>query len=129
MERWAPRLRVVPFFGDSRARNCIIEYELTHFHVVVASYEAFSQGQDFNRVFKKQPRWEVLVVDEGQRLKNNESLTFKKLNELNSIHRVIMTGVSLPLKFISRIPHGSLVSDTVEQQYSGTVQPHELFRP
>jgi chromodomain-helicase-DNA-binding protein 4 len=100
LERWAPRLKIVPFFGDARARKCIIEYELTTFHVVVASYEAFSVGPDFNRVFKKQPRWEVLVVDEGQRLKNNESLTFKKLNELKIMHRVIMTGVRLLVVFI-----------------------------
>jgi chromodomain-helicase-DNA-binding protein 4 len=94
IERWAPRLKVVPFYGDGRARECIITYELQKFHIIVASYEAFSQGQDFNRVFKKQPRWEMLIVDEGQRLKNNDSVTFKKLRELNSIHRIIMTGVS-----------------------------------
>jgi chromodomain-helicase-DNA-binding protein 4 len=97
IERWAPELHVVPFFGDARARSTIITYELQKFHVIVASYEAFSVGPDFNRVFKKQPRWEVLVVDEGQRLKNNESITFKKLNELNSLHRIIMTGVSTPI--------------------------------
>jgi hypothetical protein len=46
-----------------------------------------------NHSFQIHPSLKVLVVDEGQRLKNDSSLLFKKLNELNTVHRVIMTGV------------------------------------
>ncbi|KAJ7783591.1 SNF2 family DNA-dependent ATPase [Mycena maculata] len=105
-ERWAPGLRVVPFYGEARARAIIKEYELEHkekppkghtkakYHVLVTTYETVT-GREFNTVFKNQPRWEVLVVDEGQRLKNDSSLLFRKLNELNTLHRVIMTGTPL----------------------------------
>lgn len=109
-ERWAPDICVVPFYGEVKARNRIAKYELAHFHVLVTTYEAIINAKDFSAVFKKQPRWEVLVVDEGQRcelqlfsvrlsilngvaVKSDRSLIFKKLNELNTIHRVIMTGV------------------------------------
>ncbi|KAF4623265.1 hypothetical protein D9613_002145 [Agrocybe pediades] len=105
-ERWAPALRVVPFYGEKTARDVIKQFELFHrnsspgntnakFHVLVTTYEALTTGKEFTPVFRNQPRWEVLVVDEGQRLKNDESLLFKKLNELNSIHRIIMTGTPL----------------------------------
>ncbi|KDR85372.1 hypothetical protein GALMADRAFT_234197 [Galerina marginata CBS 339.88] len=105
-ERWAPRLRVVPFYGEKNARDVIKKFELFHersssdnthakFHVLVTTYEALINGKDFTPVFKNQPRWEVLVVDEGQRLKSDSSLLFKKLNELKSIHRIIMTGTPL----------------------------------
>ncbi|OAX44419.1 hypothetical protein K503DRAFT_765038 [Rhizopogon vinicolor AM-OR11-026] len=104
--RWAPNLRVVPFYGEAKARDIIIKYELFHpsdkkgtpepkYHVMVTTYEALINPRDFNSVFKSIPRWEVLVVDEGQRLKSDHSLLFKKLNELHAIHRVIMTGTPL----------------------------------
>ncbi|KAH7910697.1 hypothetical protein BJ138DRAFT_1064605 [Hygrophoropsis aurantiaca] len=104
--RWAPGLRVVPFYGEAKARQVIIDYELFHdtapkgmsnikYHVLVTTYETLINNRDFGPVFKKVPRWEVLVVDEGQRLKSDNSLLFKKLNELNTIQRIIMTGTPL----------------------------------
>ncbi|CAK5279999.1 unnamed protein product [Mycena citricolor] len=104
-ERWAPKLRVVPFYGEAKSREIIRKYELSHnfqvpkgtskskFHVLVTTYETLI-GKDFS-VFRSQSCWEVLVIDEGQRLKSDSSLLFKKLNELNSLHRVIMTGTPL----------------------------------
>ncbi|KAK1228665.1 hypothetical protein PQX77_008318 [Marasmius sp. AFHP31] len=107
-ERWAPNLRVVPFFGEAKSREVIKTFELYHedirarklgmkakFHVLVTTYEAITHKTDFTAVFKSQPRWEALIIDEGQRLKSDTSLLFKKLNELNTGHRVIMTGTPL----------------------------------
>ncbi|KAK0464991.1 SNF2 family DNA-dependent ATPase [Desarmillaria tabescens] len=102
-ERWAPNLRVVPFYGESKAREVIKNFELRHktkeagttgakFHVLITTYEALLGQKDFTPVFKNQPRWEVLVIDE---VKSDKSLLFRKLNELNSIHRIIMTGTPL----------------------------------
>ena len=76
--KWAPELRVVPFYGEQASRDVIKEYELQHptiapdttgakYHVLIATYESVTSPKDFNAVFKKNPRWEVLVVDEGQR--------------------------------------------------------------
>lgn len=70
-ERWAPNLRVVPWYGEARAREVIKKYELFHkdvnssrytdakFHVLVTTYEAVINPKDFGPIFKKQPRWEV----------------------------------------------------------------------
>lgn len=120
-ERWSPNLRVVPFYGENKAREVIKRYELFHdkpkaqstsakFHVLIATYESVIGTRDFTPVFKNQPRWEVLIIDEGQRckhryyyrsewlmifraVKSDSSLLFKKLNELKTAHRIIMTGV------------------------------------
>ncbi|KAI0654200.1 SNF2 family N-terminal domain-containing protein [Cubamyces menziesii] len=105
-ERWAPKLRVVPFYGEAKARDIIKKFELFHsnpasgttgakYHVLVTTYETVTNAKEFTPVFKNMPRWEVLVVDEGQRLKSDSSLIFKRLKELNSFHRVIMTGTPL----------------------------------
>ncbi|KAI0375223.1 hypothetical protein BV20DRAFT_1110377 [Pilatotrama ljubarskyi] len=105
-ERWAPKLRVVPFYGEAKAREIIKKFELFHshpasgttgakYHVLVTTYETVTNVKEFTPVFKSMPRWEVLVVDEGQRLKSDASLIFKRLKELNSFHRIIMTGTPL----------------------------------
>ncbi|KAI0936745.1 hypothetical protein AcV5_004808 [Taiwanofungus camphoratus] len=105
-ERWAPKLRVVPFYGENKAREVIKRYELYHqhpqkgttgakYHVLVTTYEMITNAKEFMPVFRSTPRWEILVVDEGQRLKNDSSLIFRKLKELTTIHRVIMTGTPL----------------------------------
>lgn len=68
---------MVPFYGEKKARNVIKSFELYHgshlptntpakFHVLVTTYENIT-GREFTTVFKKQDRWEVLIVDEGQR--------------------------------------------------------------
>lgn len=78
-ERWAPNLRVVPFYGDAKSRDIIKGYELSHsspardttgakYNVLVTTYETVTNNKEF-AVFKSTPRWEVLVVDEGQRRK------------------------------------------------------------
>lgn len=72
-ERWAPKLRVVPFYGGTKARDVIIQFELKHekkrpnetgakFHVLITTYEALINPRDFTTVFKKQPRWEVSLI-------------------------------------------------------------------
>lgn len=111
-ERWAPTLTVVPFFGVKKARDVIKEFEFKHhFHVLISSYETVINKEDFSQVFKHHAPWKVsgryphfffsntdhcqiLVVDEGQRLKSDEGELFKKLSSLQCMHRVLMTGVS-----------------------------------
>jgi chromodomain-helicase-DNA-binding protein 4 len=124
LSKWAPALRVVAYYGQSKGRAIVKKYELYHeviergttgckFHVVVTTYDTATNAKDSATVFQTVPRWEVLIVDEGQRrkhfrilivysiflcmlplVKNDRSLLFKKLNKLNCMHRIIMTGVS-----------------------------------
>ena len=65
-ERWAPNLRVVPFYGEAKARDVIKRFELNHdtkrgskYHVLVTTYESLLNLKDFTPVFKNQQRWEV----------------------------------------------------------------------
>ncbi|KAH7106747.1 SNF2 family N-terminal domain-containing protein [Auriculariales sp. MPI-PUGE-AT-0066] len=106
-ERWAPHVRVVPYFGDSESRKIIKQYELHHdnppgkghttlkFHVMLATYETITSAKDGFATFKSVPYWECIVVDEAQRLKSDSSLLFKRLNELKVQHRILMTGTPL----------------------------------
>jgi chromodomain-helicase-DNA-binding protein 4 len=77
-ERWAPHLRVVPYHGEAKSREIVRRYELAHdeteagytklkCHVLITTYETITNSRDFGPVFKQVPRWEALIVDEGQR--------------------------------------------------------------
>ncbi|CAK9780669.1 hypothetical protein CC85DRAFT_293493 [Cutaneotrichosporon oleaginosum] len=103
-ERWVPHVRVVPYYGESGSRHVIAKYELYRpsmerkaaglkAQVLLTTYDTIT-GSDFS-IFSNIPRWEVLVVDEGQAVKNDSSLLFRKLKKLNAIHRVLLTGTPL----------------------------------
>ena len=72
LERWAPNLRVVPFYGGVKSREIVRGFELHHekppkdctqakFHVLVTTYETLLGKGDFAPVFKREPRWEVCL--------------------------------------------------------------------
>ncbi|KAF9427836.1 hypothetical protein BGZ94_004051 [Podila epigama] len=98
--KWAPDLRVVPYYGGQSSRSVVRDYELFHrgtqdlkCHVVVTTYEMIVNPVD-SALFRRNS-WECLVVDEGQRLKNENSMLFVKLNELVIENRVLLTGTPL----------------------------------
>lgn len=75
----------------------IKQYELYHngrndmrAHVVVTSYEAASDHHSLS--FFKQINWVGMVIDEGQRLKNDGTLLYKSLDALKVPFRVLLTG-------------------------------------
>lgn len=94
--KWAPAISVVPYMGSAESRRLARDHEIFHehssdlkCHVVVTTYETMITDVG---VFKKVPFWPTLIVDEGQRLKNDESLLFKKLKELNVGQKILLTG-------------------------------------
>lgn len=88
---------VSTYFGSAKSRRLVRQHELfrggeqdgIRVHAVIATYE--SATSDIS-VFGKIKFWPALVVDEAQRLKNNESLLFQKLKSLRWDHTVLMTG-------------------------------------
>ncbi|KDQ19888.1 hypothetical protein BOTBODRAFT_27309 [Botryobasidium botryosum FD-172 SS1] len=101
LEKWAPGVRAVQYNGVAKSRDIIRQYELQHpggapkYHVLVTTYDTIINQKDFTQVFKSVSRWEALIVDEGQRLKSDSSILFRRLNDLHSMHRILMTGTPL----------------------------------
>ncbi|KAF9972494.1 hypothetical protein BGZ73_004402, partial [Actinomortierella ambigua] len=98
--KWSPDLRVVAYYGPQQSRAVVRDYEMFHrgtqdlkCHVVVTTYEMIVNPVD-GALFRRNA-WECLVVDEGQRLKNENSQLFVKLNELAIETRVLLTGTPL----------------------------------
>ncbi|XP_022725940.1 protein CHROMATIN REMODELING 4-like isoform X2 [Durio zibethinus] len=102
---WAPDLNVVEYHGCAKARDIIRQYEwhATYpselnkrtasykFNVLLTTYEMILADSSHLRGVP----WEVLVVDEGHRLKNSGSKLFSLLNSFSFQHRVLLTGTPL----------------------------------
>ncbi|UYV68737.1 CHD5 [Cordylochernes scorpioides] len=112
-EVWAPDFYVVTYIGDKDSRAVIREHELSFdnnavhrlgtkaskirkdcpikFHVLLTSYELISIDQ----ATLGSVEWQVLVVDEAHRLKNNQSKFFKVLNSYRINYKLLLTGTPL----------------------------------
>lgn len=85
------------YYGGKTARDMAYQYELypekssdMKAHVVITSYEG--PVDDQSRTFFKKIKWAGLIVDEGQRLKNDENLLYKALTALKAPFQVLLTG-------------------------------------
>ena len=102
---WAPDLNTVVYLGDVASRCMIREKEWffddnprkVKFNILITTYEtALSDAQDLGQI-----GWAALIVDEAQRLKNDESALYLALSEFNSKHRVLITGTPLQARIIT----------------------------
>ena len=81
IKQWAPSLRVVAYYGSKESRDLAYRYEMyprgskeLRCHVVVTSYDA-AQDDNCRKFFRSVP-WQALIVDEGQRLKNDKNILY-----------------------------------------------------
>ncbi|KAJ6126789.1 hypothetical protein N7523_002401 [Penicillium sp. IBT 18751x] len=144
IKNWAPSLQVVTYFGSRYSRQMARDYEMfprggknLHCHVVIASYESMIDD-DTTRVLNKVP-WAGLVVDEGQRLKNDRSQLYEKLCRMKFGFKLLLTGTPLQnnirelfnlLQFLDRDKN----AEKLEEEYSSLDSEkiralHELIRP
>lgn len=142
IQRWCPSMRVVAYFGVDKARQLQRRYEMFHrgtkdlkCHIVVTSYTTpISDGQ-----YLKNIPWEALIVDEGQRLKNDQSLLYKALEGYKIKHKVLLTGTPLQnnprelfnlLQFLERgIDAKELEEEFGELTRENVPRLHEMIRP
>ncbi|PBP15428.1 SNF2 family domain-containing protein [Diplocarpon rosae] len=144
IKKWAPSLRVVAYYGAKKARDMAMEYELypdgcsdLRAHVVVTSYEA--PVDDHSRSFFRRIKWAGMIVDEGQRLKNDANLLYVALKALKIPFQVLLTGTPLQnnkrelfnlLQFLDT----SINAAEMDEKYTELTKEnlpelHELIRP
>ncbi|PKS07606.1 hypothetical protein jhhlp_006212 [Lomentospora prolificans] len=100
IKHWAPDLRVVAYHGGKTAQELAYKYELfpngsreLRAHVVVMSYD--SAQDDRTRGLFKSVHWAGVVIDEGQRLKNDKNLLYVALQGMNFPFKLLLTGTPL----------------------------------
>lgn len=144
IKQWAPSLRVVTYFGSAAARRTAYNYEMfpeqskdLRCHVVVTSYDA-AADESCKRFFKG-VSWAGLVVDEGQRLKNDRSQLYAALNALKVPFKVLLTGTPLQnnarelfnlLQFLDDSHDAAQLEEEYAEMTSDNVKKlHDLIRP
>ncbi|RHZ48960.1 putative chromatin remodeling complex subunit (Chd3) [Aspergillus thermomutatus] len=100
IKSWVPSIRVATYYGSAFARKLAQEHEMfsqdepdLRCHVVVTSYETMIDDAS-RRVLMKIP-WAGLVVDEGQRLKNDKSQIYESLSRFKFPFKLLLTGTPL----------------------------------
>ncbi|KAI5064142.1 hypothetical protein GOP47_0020812 [Adiantum capillus-veneris] len=102
---WTPDLNVVEYHGGAKARAIIRQFEWHatgghnlkkdqrsfKFNVLLTTYEMIIADASQLRSIP----WEVLIVDEGHRLKNTGSKLVQLLNTFSFSQRVLLTGTPL----------------------------------
>ncbi|KAH7148662.1 PHD/FYVE-zinc-finger like domain-containing protein [Dactylonectria macrodidyma] len=99
-KQWAPDLRVVTYHGGREPQELAYKHELfpdnspdMKAHVVIMSYDSAADPRTKN-LFKS-VNWTGLVVDEGQRLKNDQNLLYVALRSMKIPFRLLLTGTPL----------------------------------
>jgi len=107
-KKWVPDMIVVKYEGEKESRNIISKYLLRDNNNKLSSYHG---GRVVNchvllttpylfrldlPLFKSvQPKWEVVVVDEGHCLKTENGRLVSSISDLNIDFKVILTGTPL----------------------------------
>ena len=99
IHRFAPNLRVLPYWGSLKERKTIRKFfqqrywgsPNSQFHVVVTSYQlVVADEKAFQRL-----KWQYMVLDEAQAIKNTNSQRWKILLSFNTRNKLLLTGTPI----------------------------------
>lgn len=144
IKQWAPSLRVVAYFGSAQSRDMAYKYEMypegvkeLRCHVLVTSYEAAAEPS-CRKVFRA-VSWAGLIVDEGQRLKNDASQLYTALTGVRTPFRLLMTGTPLQnnarelfnlLQFLDTTINAAEMEEKYQEMTSENIKElHDQIRP
>ncbi|TQS36502.1 hypothetical protein Golomagni_03049 [Golovinomyces magnicellulatus] len=144
IKKWAPSLRVVSYYGGKITRELAMRYEMypqgssyLKAHVIITSFE--TPTDEHSRTWFTRIKWAGLVVDEGQRLKNDRNHLYATLMGLKIPFQVLLTGTPLQnnkrelfnlLQFLDNgIDAAKLDEEYKELTNQNLPQLHELIRP
>ncbi|XP_070597973.1 chromodomain-helicase-DNA-binding protein 1-like isoform X2 [Erythrolamprus reginae] len=93
LKRFSPSLSTVIYSGGKEERAELQQdLKSNHgFHILLITYEMCLKDATFLKRFN----WTCLVVDEAQRLKNQDSLFHKTLSEYSTDFRLLLTGTPI----------------------------------
>ncbi|KAJ6149199.1 Zinc finger PHD-type [Penicillium samsonianum] len=144
IKSWSPDVRVVTYYGSALAREMTRDHEMFHkngtlcCHVVIASYE--SMADDGAKRVLSSVNWAGLVVDEGQRLKNDKTQLYERLRRMKFGFKLLLTGTPLQNNIRELFNLVQFIDPThnaekLEAQYGGALDKeairelHDMIRP
>jgi SNF2 family DNA or RNA helicase len=86
--KFTPKLKILIHFGAIRAKTSEL---FNRYDLIICSYGILRLDIDFIKSF----RFNYVILDESQAIKNPTSIIFKSVTQLNSTNRLILTGTPL----------------------------------
>lgn len=100
ISRFVPTLKALPYWGNVKDRATLRKFwskkEISYnqdapFHVLITSYQLVTQDQQyFQRV-----KWQYMILDEAQNIKNAASVRWKTLLGFHCRNRLLLTGTPI----------------------------------
>lgn len=92
-KKWCPSIRLLNLIATKAEREEILKTQLRpgQFDVCLTSFEGVRICMHALQKFK----WEYIIVDEAHKIKNEESQISKRLRQLDSRQRLLLTGTPL----------------------------------
>ncbi|KIP12607.1 hypothetical protein PHLGIDRAFT_98060 [Phlebiopsis gigantea 11061_1 CR5-6] len=98
--RFVPKLKALPYWGNVKDRTTLRKFwskkEISYnedapFHILITSYQLITQDQQyFQRV-----KWQYMILDEAQNIKNSSSARWKTLLGFQCRNRLLLTGTPI----------------------------------
>jgi SNF2 family DNA or RNA helicase len=134
--RWAPFMDCLALTGRETSRAAFWSYEVfpssgkrnknrALFDVLVTSFEiARIDVSELKRL-----QWNVIAIDEGHRLKSSSSALLESLVQLESQHRVVITGTPLQNNLAELMNLMQFVDEGVYRKLKSSHQESDLKNP
>ena len=91
LRRFAPHLKIYIYAGSNRLKTKDIGKILRHYHVVLTTYGILRNDIGYLKTYN----FHYAILDESQYIKNPSSITYSAVMELNSDHRLVLTGTPI----------------------------------
>eukprot|EP01017_Pseudomicrothorax_dubius_P009245 TRINITY_DN13107_c0_g1_i1.p1 TRINITY_DN13107_c0_g1~~TRINITY_DN13107_c0_g1_i1.p1 ORF type:complete len:997 (-),score=305.63 TRINITY_DN13107_c0_g1_i1:149-3079(-) len=99
INRFCPSLKVLPYWGNLPQRKMLRKFfnqknlgsPNSPFNVVVTSYQMVVADE---KIFQRM-KWQYMILDEAQAIKNINSLRWKTLLSFNSRNKLLLTGTPI----------------------------------
>jgi len=102
LEKFCPALRVLPYFGTAEERKRLGKFldpknlcnSNLQIHVLVTSYNLICNNQK-DQAKLMRVKWNYMILDEAQAIKNNMSRRWKVLLQFQARNRLLLTGTPI----------------------------------
>jgi SNF2 family DNA or RNA helicase len=91
LKRFAPQLKIYIYTGANRLKTKDISKILRHYHIVLTTYGIVRNDIEYLKTYK----FHYSILDESQYIKNPSSITYSAVMELNSEHKLVLTGTPI----------------------------------
>jgi SNF2 family DNA or RNA helicase len=88
IEKFCPTLKIHPFVGATRASDT---NNFSEFDIIISTYGSLLNDIEFLKDYK----FNYIILDESQAIKNPNSKRYKAVRLLNSFNRLVLTGTPI----------------------------------